>query len=62
MGNKTEFARVAKLLEGSLSFDKDINVSVFETNIRGKNLVYLTEHYFGQFQDISDVYDSGTLR
>lgn len=35
MGNTTEFERVATLLESSLSFDNDINVSVFETNIRG---------------------------
>ena len=35
MGNVTEFERVAKLLVSTLSFDQDINVSVFETNIRG---------------------------
>lgn len=35
MGNVTEFERVAKLLEKTLEFDQDINVSVFETNIRG---------------------------
>lgn len=34
MGNHTEFERVAKLLEETISFDNDINVSVFETNIR----------------------------
>lgn len=34
MGNFTEFRRVAKLLETKMNFDKDINVSVFETNIR----------------------------
>lgn len=34
MGNTTEFERVALLLEETLSFDTDINVSVFETNIR----------------------------
>ncbi|XP_055532824.1 ER degradation-enhancing alpha-mannosidase-like protein 2 [Wyeomyia smithii] len=33
MGNYTEFRRVVGLLEGK-SFDSDINVSVFETNIR----------------------------
>ncbi|XP_053950505.1 ER degradation-enhancing alpha-mannosidase-like protein 2 [Anastrepha ludens] len=33
MGNYTEFRRVVKILE-SMDFDKDINVSVFETNIR----------------------------
>jgi hypothetical protein len=36
MGNYTEFRRVAKLLISTLNFDRDINVSVFETNIRGK--------------------------
>jgi len=35
MGNVTEFQRVARLLEETLSFEDDINVSVFETNIRG---------------------------
>ncbi|OQV19330.1 ER degradation-enhancing alpha-mannosidase-like protein 2 [Hypsibius exemplaris] len=34
MGNKSEFRRVVKHLETSLNFDKDVNVSVFETNIR----------------------------
>ncbi|XP_031560512.1 ER degradation-enhancing alpha-mannosidase-like protein 2 isoform X2 [Actinia tenebrosa] len=34
MGNVSEFQRVSLLLEESLSFDQDINVSVFETNIR----------------------------
>jgi len=37
LGNRTEFERVVNLLKKSLNFDKDINVSVFETNIRGKN-------------------------
>ena len=36
MGNYTEFTRVANLLSNTLDFDRDINVSVFETNIRGK--------------------------
>ena len=35
MGNYSEFQRVADLLTRTLNFDKDINVSVFETNIRG---------------------------
>jgi ER degradation enhancer, mannosidase alpha-like 2 len=35
MGNYTEFRRVAQLLTSTLDFDRDINVSVFETNIRG---------------------------
>ena len=35
MGNQTEFQRVASLLLDTMDFDKDINVSVFETNIRG---------------------------
>uniref|UniRef100_A0A1B0B9Q8 alpha-1,2-Mannosidase n=1 Tax=Glossina palpalis gambiensis TaxID=67801 RepID=A0A1B0B9Q8_9MUSC len=34
MGNHTEFRRVVNLLENKMNFDKDINVSVFETNIR----------------------------
>ncbi|XP_067638961.1 ER degradation-enhancing alpha-mannosidase-like protein 2 [Eurosta solidaginis] len=33
VGNYTEFRRMAKLIE-TIDFDKDINVSVFETNIR----------------------------
>ncbi|XP_055843989.1 ER degradation-enhancing alpha-mannosidase-like protein 3 [Episyrphus balteatus] len=34
MGNYTEFRRVAKLISERKDFDADINVSVFETNIR----------------------------
>ncbi|ELT91019.1 hypothetical protein CAPTEDRAFT_223759 [Capitella teleta] len=34
MGNVTEFQRVSELLASSMNFDRDINVSVFETNIR----------------------------
>ena len=34
LSNRTEFERVIKLIEKNLDFDKDINVSVFETNIR----------------------------
>ncbi|KAK7071055.1 ER degradation-enhancing alpha-mannosidase-like protein 2 [Halocaridina rubra] len=34
MGNKTEFRRVAALIAERAKFDVDINVSVFETNIR----------------------------
>ncbi|KAI8128316.1 hypothetical protein FF38_08562 [Lucilia cuprina] len=34
MGNFSEFRRVVKVLEQKMDFDKDINVSVFETNIR----------------------------
>lgn len=34
MGNFTEFRRVVSVLEKKINFDKDINVSVFETNIR----------------------------
>ena len=41
MGNTTEFERVAKLLEEILTFDSDINVSVFETNIRSKSPCHL---------------------
>ena len=39
MGNKTEFVRVADILIDTLDFDRDINVSVFETNIRGIQLL-----------------------
>ena len=35
LGNYTEFRRVYHLLIKTLDFDRDINVSVFETNIRG---------------------------
>ena len=34
LGNRTEFARVAKYLSKNLNFDYDKNVSVFESNIR----------------------------
>jgi len=34
LGNKTEFARVAKYLATTMHFDYDMNVSVFESNIR----------------------------
>ena len=34
LANRTEFERVVKLLEKNLNFNKDINVSTFETNIR----------------------------
>jgi ER degradation enhancer, mannosidase alpha-like 2 len=34
LSNRTEFERVIKLIEQNLDFNKDINVSVFETNIR----------------------------
>lgn len=34
MGNHSEFRRVANYLSESLNFDQDVNVSVFETNIR----------------------------
>ncbi len=36
LGNTTEFARVYKLIQ-QLDIERDINVSVFETNIRGAN-------------------------
>uniref|UniRef100_A0A182ISP4 alpha-1,2-Mannosidase n=1 Tax=Anopheles atroparvus TaxID=41427 RepID=A0A182ISP4_ANOAO len=49
MGNYTEFARVVDLLRGR-SFDADINVSVFETNIRivgGLLSAHLLSHQAG---------------
>ena len=47
MGNYSEFRRVANLVIEKSDFDIDINASVFETNIRGKNLVY--GNFFSQF-------------
>jgi len=38
IGNHSEFRRVHNVLISSLDFDRDINVSVFETNIRGQLL------------------------
>jgi len=40
IGNYSEFRRVHNLLISSLDFDRDINVSVFETNIRGEFMKY----------------------
>lgn len=34
MGNYTEFQRVVNILTSRANFDANINVSVFETNIR----------------------------
>ncbi|KAF7643964.1 hypothetical protein LDENG_00230450, partial [Lucifuga dentata] len=34
LGNRTEFQRVALLLQETIDFDIDVNASVFETNIR----------------------------
>ncbi len=34
LGNHTEFARVYTIIQ-NLDIERDINVSVFETNIRG---------------------------
>ncbi|XP_037336466.2 ER degradation-enhancing alpha-mannosidase-like protein 2 [Pungitius pungitius] len=34
LGNRTEFQRVASLLQDTVDFDIDVNASVFETNIR----------------------------
>ena len=42
MGNDTEFRRVAQILIDTLDFNRDINVSVFETNIRGN--IYQQHH------------------
>ena len=36
LGNYSEFRRVAQVLEQTLDFDVNLNVSVFESNIRGK--------------------------
>jgi len=40
MQNYSEFRRVHDLLISSLHFDHDINVSVFETNIRGEHMKF----------------------
>jgi len=40
IGNYSEFRRIHNLLISSLDFDRDINVSVFETNIRGEFMKY----------------------
>lgn len=37
-GNYTEFNRITDYIIKNLDFNQDINVSVFETNIRGKFL------------------------
>jgi len=47
IGNYSEFRRVHNLLISSLDFDRDINVSVFETNIRGETM----KHTAVQFVD-----------
>lgn len=36
LGNYSEFRRVVEIVLRNSDFDKDINVSVFETNIRGE--------------------------
>ena len=41
LGDHKEFRRVAKLLTNRMNFDRDINVSVFETNIRGLQMHFL---------------------
>ena len=45
LGNRTEFERVVDLLVKNLNFDKDINVSVFETNIRG-SLIFIYKYKY----------------
>jgi mannosidase alpha-like ER degradation enhancer 2 len=50
MGNYSEFKRVVNLLVEKMSFDNDINVSVFETNIRivgGLLAAHLLSHKAG---------------
>ena len=39
IGNYTEFRRVAELVITTMDSERDINVSVFETNIRSKSYV-----------------------
>lgn len=55
MGNFSEFRRVVEHLTTKVSFDKDINVSVFETNIRivgGLLSAHLLSHKAGIELDI----------
>ena len=40
MGNYSEFRRVTEIILSTLDFNKNINVSVFETNIRGNYIVF----------------------
>lgn len=50
MGNFSEFRRVVDLLVEKSNFDSDINVSVFETNIRiigGLISAHLLQHRSG---------------
>lgn len=35
MGNHSEFRRAVELVERNINLDANVNVSVFETNIRG---------------------------
>ncbi len=39
LGNRTEFERASELVIKNIDLEKDINVSVFETNIRSKFLI-----------------------
>lgn len=41
MGNYIEFRRVVELVIDKMNFDFDINVLVFEINIRSKYSLYL---------------------
>ena len=45
LDNRTEFARVYQLIQ-NLDLDRDINVSVFESNIRGRSSCIA----FGEYQ------------
>lgn len=52
MGNYTEFQRVVDILTQKSNFDSDINVSVFETNIRivgGLISAHLLSHKYELF-------------
>jgi ER degradation enhancer, mannosidase alpha-like 2 len=53
MGNYSEFRRVVKIIESKVDFDRDINVSVFETNIRivgGLISAHLLSHKAGEVE------------
>lgn len=53
MGNYTEFNRVVEIIVDKVDFDRDINVSVFETNIRivgGLLSAHLMSHRAGEVE------------
>ena len=45
LGNTTEFGRVYTIIQ-NLDIERDINVSVFESNIRGIEIVFIVFFHF----------------